>query len=333
MVARGAVMQQLPMGGAMSAGRPVPDEQVANLVAEEPTCGIAAIQWLGFDGGVRTRRCRQAHHHGTGPRRRRGSRRCPSHMRSTRRSWRLHRRRCRAFADTVTPRKATIPLISTVHGTVIDGTDMDADYWAAQLTSTVRFVDAMRTAATQASPTHLVELGPRTTLLAHAQQLRHRHAGGTLAPCGGPNDDGAGFARGRRPAVRRWARHPLRPASTNQSRTLKRLPPYVFGDGSRFSRALDTAVVTRVGIHSDERSAPLTPAPRRTQADGLAPLASRIRRLVADIGGYAVEQIDPDAATSEPTWAATPYCNCYRLHRFGPHRVSGGCRRHLSAKC
>ena len=48
---------------------------------------------------------------------------------------------------------------------------MDADYWAAQLTSTVRFADAIATATTQAAPTHLVELGPsRSTLLALARR-------------------------------------------------------------------------------------------------------------------------------------------------------------------
>ncbi len=290
-VARGAVMQQLPMGGAMSAVD-VPAEQVANLVAEEPSCGIAAINGpastvvSGPADAVKRITTALA---------RDGARITPLPV-----SHAFHsplmapaQEALRAFADTVTPRKATIPLISTVHGTVIAGTDMDADYWAAQLTSTVRFVDAMRTAATQASPTHLVELGPRTTLLTHARRSGIDMEVATLAPCGGPNDDGAGFAR----VVARLYGDGLTTRFDHlygpESRTLKRLPPYVFGDGSRFWRALDTAVVTGSESTATAVSA-ADPGPASDTADA-SPLASRIRQLIADIGGYTVEQIDPNA--------------------------------------
>src|SRR6185436_5505778 len=90
--------------------------------------------------------------------------------------------------------KATIPLISTVHGRLVDGTDMDADYWAAQLVSTVRFADAIATAATMAPPTHLTELGPRPTLVAHARRCGITTQVRTLAPCAGPDSDGTGIA-------------------------------------------------------------------------------------------------------------------------------------------
>ena len=62
---------------------------------------------------------------------------------------------------------------------------MDADYWAAQLISTVRFGDAMATATTHAPPTHLIELGPRSTLLALARRCGVGTQIRTLAPCAG----------------------------------------------------------------------------------------------------------------------------------------------------
>jgi acyl transferase domain-containing protein/acyl carrier protein len=289
-VARGAMMQHLPTGGAMSAVD-VPADRVANLVAEEPTCGIAAI-----NGPASTvvsgpadavRRVTTALARG-------GAKVAPLPV-----SHAFHsplmapaQEALRAIADTVTPRKATIPIISTVHGTVIDGTDMDADYWTAQLTSTVRFLDAMRYAAAQASPTHLVELGPRTTLLTHARRSGIDMDVATLAPCVGPDDDGAGFAR----VVARLYSDGLTTRFDNlygaESRTLKRLPPYVFGDGSRFWRVLDAAPVA--GSASTAASVSAAEPDPASNITGPTPVASRIRQIIADIGGYPVEQIDPN---------------------------------------
>jgi acyl transferase domain-containing protein len=290
-VSRGTVMQQLPMGGAMSAVD-VPAEQVANLVAEEPTCGIAAIN--GPASTVVSGPAAAVDRIAT------ALARGGARVTSLPVSHAFHsplmapaQEAFRAIAGAVTPRKATIPLISTVHDTIVDGTDMDADYWAAQLTSTVRFADAMRTATTQASPTHLVELGPRTTLLAHARRSGIDMDVATLAPCVGPDDDGAGFAR----VVARLYSDGLTTQFDHlydaESRTLKRLPPYVFGDGSRFWRVLDTAAVTGSASIATSVSA-AEPAPASDTSDA-APLASRIRQLIADIGGYPVEQIDPNA--------------------------------------
>jgi acyl transferase domain-containing protein len=290
-VARGAVMQKLPTGGAMSAVD-VAADQVANLVAEEPTCGIAAINGPAstvVSGPIdAVKRITTALARG-------GAKVTPLPV-----SHAFHsplmapaQEALRAIADTMTPRKATIPIISTVHGNVIDGTDMDADYWAAQLTSTVRFVDAMRTAAAQASPTHLVELGPRTTLLTHARRSGVDMDVATLAPCAGPDDDGAGFAR----VVARLYSDGLTTRFDNlygaESRTLKRLPPYVFGDGSRFWRELDAAPVT--GSASTATSVSAAEPDPVSDISGPTPVASRIRQLIADIGGYPVEHLDPNA--------------------------------------
>ncbi len=68
-VARGAVMQRLPMGGAMQCGRR-PRRTRCESCCRRANLRNRRDQRAGLDGGVRTRRRRQAHHHGTGPRRR-----------------------------------------------------------------------------------------------------------------------------------------------------------------------------------------------------------------------------------------------------------------------
>ena len=152
----------------------------------------------------------------------------------------------RDIAGAVTPREAKIPLVSTLHGGVVVGTDMDADYWAAQLTSTVRFADAIATATTQAAPTHLVELGPRPTLVALARRCGIATQIRTLSPCRGPDDDGAGFARVAAQLYADGVTIRFDNLYRDESRTLKRLPPYAFGDGTRFWREPDTAPVPSV---------------------------------------------------------------------------------------
>jgi acyl transferase domain-containing protein len=274
-VARGAVMQRLPAGGAMSAVD-APAERVAELVAAEPDCGIAAINGASasvVSGPVDAVRRITAVLAAGG-----------AAVTDLPVSHAFHsplmapaRDALRTLAAGVVPRKATFPLVSTVRGAVVDGTDMDADYWAEQLTATVRFADAVHAATTQAAPTHLIELGPRPTLLGHVRRSGLDARVATLAPCGGPDDDGAGFAR----TVARLYRDGLTTRFDElygaESRTLKRLPPYVFGDGTRFWRALETPAV-------DE-----SPVAHTRVA---TPLELRIRQLVADVGGYSVAQVD-----------------------------------------
>ena len=107
-------MQQLPTGGAMSAVD-VPADEVAALVAEEPSCGIAAINGppstvVSGPADAVERITRQLAPD--------GARITPLTV-----SHAFHsplmapaQEALRDIADTVTPRKATIPLISTVHG-------------------------------------------------------------------------------------------------------------------------------------------------------------------------------------------------------------------------
>ncbi|AEV70917.1 polyketide synthase family protein [Mycolicibacterium rhodesiae NBB3] len=289
-VARGHVMQQLSGGGAMTAVD-VPADEVAALVAANPSCGLAAVN------GPRSTVVSgpaEAVDRITGQLVARGAKASSLTVSHAFHSP-LMAPAEQAFRDAVGevfPRKATIPLVSTLHGRVIDGTEMDADYWAAQITSPVLFADAI-TAAPE--PTHLIELGPRSTLLALARRCGIGSQIRTLATCAGPDDDGAGIAR---VAARLYADG--LPTSTfgslydDDSLTLKRLPPYVFGDGTRFWRDADMAV--------SAVSAPVASA--RPDIDGAATtrtdtVAARVRRVIAEIGGYSPDEIEPNTLLSE----------------------------------
>lgn len=292
-VARGAAMQRLP-GGVMCAVD-VEARVLAELAAREADCAVAAINApaatvlsgpaeavgritaaLIDDGAVVTPLAVSHAFHSPLVAPAQGS--------------------LRAVAAAVTPRKAAIPLVSTVRGTVLDGTEMDADYWVEQVTATVRFAEALQTATSRLAPTHLVELGPRTTLLGHARRSGLRPGVATLAPCTGPDDDGAGLAR----VVARLYGDGLTTRFERlygaESRTLKRLPPYVFG-GTRFWRtpladavsgAVDTVAAPSASTESVSGDSVADPPGAASE-----PAATRIRRLVAEVGGYPVEQVGP----------------------------------------
>jgi acyl transferase domain-containing protein len=299
-VARGRVMQQLPAGGSMSAVD-FPADDVAALVGTEPSCGIAAVngpQSTVVSGPA------EAVEHITGALAARGAK-----ITSLSVSHAFHSPLMApaevAFRDIVgdiAPRKAKIPLVSTLHGRVIDGTDMDADYWAAQITSPVRFADSIDAAATQTPPTHLVELGPGSTLLALARRCGINAQVQTLAPCAGPDDDGAGFARVAARLYVDGLTTEFDSLYDDESRTLKRLPPYAFGDGTRYWRELDTAPTTWSTPATPARpdaGRSAAPCPESETSAGDDPVAEKVRHIIADIGGYTTEEIDPNALLGE----------------------------------
>lgn len=292
-VARGRLMQDLPAGGAMSAVD-FPADDVAALVAAEPSCGIAAVngpQSTVVSGPV------EAVDRITGQLVARGAK-----VTSLAVSHAFHsplmapaQDAFRDIVGAVSPRPAKIPLASTLHGRVVDGTDMDADYFAAQLTSTVRFADAIAAATAQMAPTHLVEVGPRSTLLGLARRCGIGTQAATLAPCVGPDDDGAGFARVAARLYSDGMTTRFESLYEDRPYTLKRLPPYAFGDGTRFSRILDTESTAAVPAPATATTS--RPEPQRPAGDD--PVAERVRRIIADIGGYTTDEIDPNALLGE----------------------------------
>ena len=73
----------------------------------------------------------------------------------------------------VWPRKATVPIASTVTGHQSDGTGMDAGYWARHLRTPVLFADAARWLR-QSGFDLFVEIGPDPVLLPSIEEILHR---------------------------------------------------------------------------------------------------------------------------------------------------------------
>ncbi len=75
----------------------------------------------------------------------------------------------RGELEGLTPRRGSIPMISTVTGSVVDGLDLDASYWARNLREPVLFATAVRLLRDQGHDVFL-ELGPHPILLPAIQQ-------------------------------------------------------------------------------------------------------------------------------------------------------------------
>lgn len=207
------------------------------------------------------------------------------------------------IAATVRPQPGAIPVVSTVSGRTIDGAAMDAGYWTGQFTSPVLFADAVAAAVRAYAPTHLIELGPRATLVTLARRCGVAAAVRTLAPCRGPDADGSGLARVVASLYTDGLPLSFDNLYADATRILKRLPPYTFSDGARFWR--DTAVPKPV--QTAPRGEPgTTPAPRtdvRERVPGSCSehdaVAAAVRAMVAEIGGYPGGDINPEALMGE----------------------------------
>ncbi|MFJ5927356.1 SDR family NAD(P)-dependent oxidoreductase [Kitasatospora sp. NPDC092948] len=70
----------------------------------------------------------------------------------------------RRILDGLAPRPTTVPFLSTVHGRVLDGAELDAAYWGANLRSPVLFDQAV-SALVESGHDAFVEIGPHPTLL------------------------------------------------------------------------------------------------------------------------------------------------------------------------
>ncbi|MEU7751282.1 acyltransferase domain-containing protein [Micromonospora sp. NPDC049171] len=68
-----------------------------------------------------------------------------------------------ALAD-LRPRAGTVPMYSTVHDREVTGTELDADYWMANLREPVRFASAMRHALADGRPVVFVEISAHPLL-------------------------------------------------------------------------------------------------------------------------------------------------------------------------
>ncbi|TDT42693.1 phthiocerol/phenolphthiocerol synthesis type-I polyketide synthase C [Streptomyces sp. BK208] len=99
------------------------------------------------------------------------------------------------------PRTASVPLMSTVRGHLLDGPEMDAAYWAENLRRPVLFADAMG-ALFDDGVTHVVEISPHPVLTPAVEQLAAPYAEPPAVLTtirrdqGDPQDMARAFARG-----------------------------------------------------------------------------------------------------------------------------------------
>ncbi|MFE3444929.1 aminotransferase class I/II-fold pyridoxal phosphate-dependent enzyme [Nocardia sp. NPDC059180] len=187
-VARGALMRQLPEGGAMLAVR-ADTAAVADLLAAEPEVAIAAANSpadLVLSGDAtaiaRIKAELDARALITKPL-------AVSHaFHSPLMSPMLAE--FEAAARTCTYRAPSLPIYSTVRGRLLEpGETMDAAYWTEHISATVRFGEAID-AALATTPTHIVEVGPRKVLTPLVGRIRPESATRCLAPSPGPGATG-----------------------------------------------------------------------------------------------------------------------------------------------
>jgi 8-amino-7-oxononanoate synthase len=226
-VARGRLMQRLPRAGKMLAVRASADA-VAPLVDADPALAIAAVNGpaeVVLSGAADSIDRVAVTLRGTG-----------ATVRELTVSHAFHSPLMEpmldefaAEANACTFALPSIPVFSTLRGRLLgDDEPMDADYWVAHVSGTVRFADAV-SAALQAEPTHLVELGSKRTL---APMVARSHPGVTaLTPLPGPDATGAELTD----TVAALYRDGLNPKWDNLYPTSTRVPQRL--SGYRFTTA------------------------------------------------------------------------------------------------
>ena len=139
------------------------------------------------------------------------------------------------------------------------------------------------------------------------------------------------FRAGRRPPVRRRAHHPVRHLYGAESRTLKRLPPYVSatgpGSGAYWTPRQSLARhPLRRAASAAEQDPASNPTPLRLHAARLAyPAAHRRHRRLH-------HRADRSQRTARARTSATTRC-CNYASSIGSAPSIRSCRRHLSANC
>src|SRR5262249_31224778 len=99
-------------------------------------------------------------------------------------------------------READVPFVSTVTGTCVPGSRLDAGYWWRNVREPVRFLDAVRAAA-ELGVRYFVEVGPRPALLKHVTDSLQGEINGVAAAAvlDRDQDDFDPFAKARAKAM------------------------------------------------------------------------------------------------------------------------------------
>jgi acyl transferase domain-containing protein len=202
-----------------------------------------------------------------------------------------------SLAAGLPPRPLTIPLASTVRGTLLPaGSVLEAGHWSEQVSGPVRFAEAALHLAAVA-PTHVVEVGPRPVLLALLREGGYgSHRG--LVCCSGPAATGSELA-GVLAALHadgcdlRWERW----YEAAQQR-LRRVPGHVFDTDTRsWIERPSAAATTPVAPAPVAFTAPAArmPAELPPTATGGGVLAGAVLAAISTVSGHAVEALAPHA--------------------------------------
>jgi len=292
---RGRLMGSLPPGGAMIAVD-LDVEQAEALIADEPWCAIAAVNGprsVAISGAADAVARAHAAIRGQGGRAVNLKVSHAFHSPLMEPIVAEFRRELSGLA----PGPSEFPLFSTVLGREVEGHEMDADYWANQICSPVRFFDAVQ-AARSAGADYVAEAGPRSTLLTLARQCGLPPQTRSLTLCGGPASDGTELLGVAATMLRDGYSPDLSPLYGRPAGRQHRIVPYVFDTSSRFwfdggvAAAAPTAAMSRSREEPTALPAVVTPVAERKQPSQVsAGPECAVMAVIADVGGYSVAEL------------------------------------------
>lgn len=287
-VTRGQLMGSLATGGGMIAVD-LPLAQAQTLVTPAPECAIAAVNGpraVVISGPVEslTKISAQVRLDG-------------GQARNLAVSHAFHSPAMRPVVDEfrreisgLAPKAGSFPIFSTVSGKRVDGPEMDADYWASQICSPVRFADAIEAATRAVRTGYVAECGPRATLLTLARQCGLPPQTRSLPLCSGPGSDGTELLEVAATLLRDGYSPELAQLYGRAPGTLERVPGYTFDQGSRFWYEGDTQKSALPATESRRAEAPFTVS---------TDLAGEVFALIAQVGGYPVGELTRSSRLSE----------------------------------
>ncbi|MFJ6759844.1 type I polyketide synthase [Streptomyces sp. NPDC091273] len=306
-VRRGALMGELPAGGAVIAAAAGPEE-LAELLAGEPGTVVAALngpadtvvsgplealERIGRElagRGVRVKRLPVSHAFHS------------PLMAPAAAGLRTEPVRCEP---------PTVPVASTRHGRMLRHDLMDAGYWADQIEEPVLMDAALGALVADVAPTHLIEIGPRGTLLQIAARGGRAPAAEFLHPAPGAEATGRELAA-TVAALYRGGLDPLWEELYEPGhRVVEALSPYVFSSAQRHwdrQAFVHTAQPHTTQPHTAQPHpaglvavppAPVTPAAAHSVTGAGAhvddPVLLAVVQAVTEVGGYPPERVVREA--------------------------------------
>ncbi|GAB5905388.1 type I polyketide synthase [Mycobacteroides chelonae] len=186
-------------------------------------------------------------------------------------------------------------VISSVTGAPAEAADFTGDYWRTQLLGTVDFLGAARALA-EAEPSHIIEIGPRATLLGLLVEADLVPDTQRIAPVPGSTATGLDLADALATLWQGGVDIDWRPLYAEHDRVITRLPGYVFADEERFFASAATAGPVAHTQSVRTTTAPVREAAEEKVLDGVleseAGLVHRaVIRVLADVGGHREEAL------------------------------------------